>query len=137
VDGSTIVLNTDTEIDADLARGTRSIKLIRGEAEFEVAKDSRRPFLVYAGDHLVKAVGTAFTVCLRQKNVEVMVSEGVVELLARNDVERGGQNASLGVPGPEAFTPLRHLAANTTAVVGKKVERVQSLSKEAVDQKLL
>jgi ferric-dicitrate binding protein FerR (iron transport regulator) len=37
------------------------VHLLQGEAYFEVAHNAKRPFLVYAGANIVRAVGTAFT----------------------------------------------------------------------------
>ena len=82
-DGSTVILNTDSVLDIELTENSRIMRLTQGEAHFDVAPNPDRPFLVYAGDGIVKAVGTAFTVYLRKKAVEVTVSEGVVALIAR------------------------------------------------------
>ncbi|WP_204272534.1 FecR domain-containing protein, partial [Enterobacter hormaechei] len=46
---------------------------------FQVAKDSKRPFLVEAGKIRVQAVGTAFAVRRRQAGADIFVTEGVVE----------------------------------------------------------
>src|SRR5467141_3333611 len=59
-DGSTVTLNTNTILETDLRRRTREIYLRKGEAHFQVAHDRSRPFLVHAGDAVVRAVGTAF-----------------------------------------------------------------------------
>ena len=54
---------------------------MRGEAIFDVAHDHRRPFDVYAGSAVVRAVGTSFDVRRVDKaNVNVMVTEGRVML---------------------------------------------------------
>jgi transmembrane sensor len=54
---------------------------LQGEALFDVAKDKDRPFVVYARDTQVRAVGTSFAVSmLPQKPLLVVVREGVVEL---------------------------------------------------------
>jgi len=45
-----------------------------------VAKQQPQPFLVEADNVTVKAVGTAFNVRLRSENVEVLVTEGRVEI---------------------------------------------------------
>ena len=58
VDGSVIQLNTDSHIQVNYEKNQRSIVLMAGEAHFEVAKDPSRPFVVKAGDGMVRAVGT-------------------------------------------------------------------------------
>jgi transmembrane sensor len=80
-DGSIVILNTDTKIRVQFSEAVRDISLLRGEAQFDVAKNKNRPFIVSAGDTRVRAVGTSFTVSmLPKKPVQILVKEGVVEL---------------------------------------------------------
>ena len=52
---------------------------------FKVAKNKARPFIVRAGDTRVRAVGTRFSVrVLQGKPVQVLVQEGVVEVIRGN-----------------------------------------------------
>jgi transmembrane sensor len=77
-DGSRVELNTDSRIAVAYSETRRDIVLTRGEALFDVAKDPARPFVVRAGQAQVRAVGTAFNIRLRDKLVELTVTEGVV-----------------------------------------------------------
>jgi len=79
-DGSIVHLNTNSRIEAEFSDEKRIIKLIQGEALFEVAHDPERPFIVYAGDRLVQAVGTKFVVHLQSENIEVTVTDGKVKM---------------------------------------------------------
>lgn len=79
-DGSTVFLNTDTRIVVGYRQGRREIHLQRGEALFDVAHKPDRPFEVYAGKGMVRAVGTVFSVYLRPSDVEVVVTDGAVEI---------------------------------------------------------
>lgn len=79
-DGSLAAINTDTAIDIGFQPKQRAIRLDRGEAWFQVAKDASRPFVVTAGAVQVRAVGTAFSVRRRAMGVDVLVTEGVVEV---------------------------------------------------------
>ena len=81
-DGSVLTLNTDTEVEIDYRQDQRSIILHRGEAGFDVAKNKQRPFVVYAGEGMVWAVGTAFNVNYRESYVDVVVSEGKVKVFS-------------------------------------------------------
>ena len=83
VDGSAIRLNTNSQIKVDYTEGHRNIYLLQGEAHFDVAENKEQPFRVYAGKGRVQAVGTSFTVYLRQQDVEVLVTEGKVALAAQ------------------------------------------------------
>ena len=80
-DGSVIDLNTNSELRVRMGRGDREVQLVRGEGRFQVAHDAQRPFVVSAGDAAVRAVGTAFSVRLRESaQVEVLVAEGAVQI---------------------------------------------------------
>lgn len=80
-DGSIITLNTNSEVSVKYTDETRRIHLLRGEALFDVAKNKRRPFVVFAGDTQVWAVGTSFSVSmLPSRPIQVLVKEGIVEL---------------------------------------------------------
>lgn len=79
-DGSIFWLNSSTKVEVNYTNDYRRINLLEGEAHFEVAKDATRPFEVYAENRLVRAIGTAFTVHKVKGAIEVLVSEGTVEL---------------------------------------------------------
>lgn len=95
-DGSAVTLNTDTAIRAAFDGQLRRVDLLRGEALFDVAKDSARPFVVVAGDVRVRAVGTSFTVRTRADGeVGVIVREGVVEVWRGPERRSGGEPVRL------------------------------------------
>lgn len=103
-DGSLVVLNTNSKVTVRFTRDRREIHLLQGEALFDVAKNKARPFIVFAGNMQVRAVGTAFTVSmLPQRPIQVLVKEGVVEL-NRN--------------GPAKGPPVR-VKANTQALAAQ------------------
>ena len=79
-DGSVIHLNTNSIIETEFTDDKRIVKLIKGEALFEVAHDPNRPFIVYAGDRLVQAIGTKFVVHLESENIQVTVTDGKVKM---------------------------------------------------------
>lgn len=81
-DGSSVDLNRGAIIDVAYTGTERRLVLRRGEALFSVVHDSTRPFIVQAADAAVRAVGTAFTVRLEPAGVEVLVTNGKVELTA-------------------------------------------------------
>ncbi|MBL8271577.1 FecR family protein, partial [Steroidobacter sp.] len=77
-DGSIITLNTNSEVRVDYSKARRSVELVRGQANFEVAKDAARPFIVRAGDSEVRAVGTVFDIYKTPDKVTVTLIEGKV-----------------------------------------------------------
>ncbi len=88
-DGSVVLLNTNSQIKVDYNNEYRNIRLLQGEAHFTVAMNAARPFRVYAGNGRVQAVGTAFSVYLKDNTIDVTVTEGKVELAS---VSRPGTN---------------------------------------------
>jgi transmembrane sensor len=93
-DGSTVTLNTDTQVHVELAPHERSVKVDQGEVFFDVAHDSSRPFVVTVADERIIAVGTQFSIRRQDKDVRILVTQGRVR------IERVG--SSLG----EAATSL-------------------------------
>jgi transmembrane sensor len=79
-DGSVLTLNSNSQVEVNYTLSKRIIILSRGEAHFDVVSDPNRPFEVYAGNRMVKAVGTAFSVYRLKNNIEVLVTEGKVDL---------------------------------------------------------
>lgn len=98
-DGSRVTLNTASTVEVAFADHERRVRLVRGEALFEVAHDASRPFLVDAGSARFRALGTAFNVRLRPDVVELTVTQGVVGVVAQEggvDVPAGAKIAAGG-----------------------------------------
>jgi transmembrane sensor len=64
----------------EFSRWERRVILSAGESFFQVAHDPGRPFTVIANGVTVRAVGTAFNVKLVGDRVDVLVTEGRVEI---------------------------------------------------------
>lgn len=83
-DGSSVVLNTNSRIEVRFTAQQRNVRLLAGQAWFQVAKNAIRPFVVEAGDQRVTALGTAFDVRLddhgRGDSVQVTLTEGTVSV---------------------------------------------------------
>lgn len=79
-DGSTVTLGAASKIKVDFTKTSRNVALVTGDAYFAVTADSGRPFLVTAGDAVVRVVGTKFDVRKGAQRVWVAVAEGVVEV---------------------------------------------------------
>lgn len=86
-DGTIVELRDDAAIVSEMTPGSasRRVKLVRGEAHFEVSHDAVRSFVVSANGVEVRAVGTAFAVALGTGTVEVVVTEGKVALEKHRD----------------------------------------------------
>jgi transmembrane sensor len=101
-DGSVVTLNTDSSMSVKFTESVRRIRLEKGEAFFNVAKNRARPFIVDAQNTEIRAVGTSFTVrALPQRPILILVQEGVVEV------------TRTGTPD---VAPVRAVAETQTAV---------------------
>lgn len=120
-DGSTVELNFGAEIATDFAAERRAVRLLRGEALFQVAKDESRPFVVTAGPIAVRAVGTAFTVRFDPRQVDVLVTEGRVAV-EQNPVPvsanlAAGQSNLMPIAAPAARVAPVFLSAGRRIVL--------------------
>ncbi len=114
-DGSLVELNRGAQFTAAFTPGERRVVLERGEALFTVAKNPARPFIVEVAGVTVRAVGTAFNVRLGPAAVDVLVTEGRVQLdrpaapFATPALLSAGQHAVMPLVGPAPvatqFTP--------------------------------
>ncbi|MEJ0034955.1 MAG: FecR domain-containing protein [Gammaproteobacteria bacterium] len=79
-DGSSIVLDTDSAVRVTYSRKERELVLEHGQAEFSVAKQPERPFVVHAGPGAVRALGTRFQIRRNGSAVLVTLLEGTVKV---------------------------------------------------------
>ena len=93
-DGSVLDLNRGAHVVVQFSAAERRVLLVQGEAQFAVAKNPARPFIVRAGGVDVRAVGTAFNVKLAGPNLEVLVTEGTVHV--------SQQTSSAPAPAPSS-----------------------------------
>jgi|LauGreDrversion4_1035100.scaffolds.fasta_scaffold04192_3 transmembrane sensor len=124
VDGSVMNLNVSTDVQVALTPAARRVTLTAGEAHFAVAHDTARPFIVTAGGVSIRAVGTAFSVRLGDHGVEVLVTEGKVEI-TRDDAD------STPAPALPAAHPLlvageRTVILRDAANTAAAIERVST-----------
>lgn len=79
-DGTEVDLKSSARVTVSYSATHRRVVLEQGEAYFSVQKDPARPFIVSAGNLEVRAVGTAFSVQMNPSAVEVLVTQGKVEV---------------------------------------------------------
>lgn len=98
-DGSQVTLDTDSELKIGFTKAERGVRLIRGQAFFEVAKDHDHPFVVETQNRRFVAVGTAFDVRVDGEQVRVTMVEGTVRV-ERADGGSGGASGAHGSGAP-------------------------------------
>lgn len=87
LDGSWITLNKHTSLSYSqpLFSKQRSVKLIVGEAYFDVKPDSDNPFVVTVRDLSIRVLGTTFHVKISPNKQEVILEKGSVEVSSGSD----------------------------------------------------
>ncbi|PLR25648.1 hypothetical protein SGCZBJ_10505 [Caulobacter zeae] len=107
VDGSTVTLNTGSVLDVRYGPDGRRVRLVKGEAFFDVVHDPSRPFVVESRAGSARVLGTAFDVRLQGERAKVSVLRGAVRVHPANGggmaVLRAGQGAWLDGAAPEAL----------------------------------
>jgi transmembrane sensor len=126
-DRSAIELNTDSEVRVALTPNVRRVELVRGEAFFEVAHDTVRPFIVSAGRTAVRAVGTKFDVRRLGNSVEVFVDEGKVSVGEPSLLESQGDLLAISIP---------LLTAGQSALAGGDGVQLKQIPKREMARKL-
>ena len=109
-DGSRVHLNTHSALAVDFGPAVRHLRLLRGEAWFEVSSDAARPFIVETPQGEVRVTGTSFGVRRDGETMLVSLAEGGVDLSLSGATETvglaPGQQARLaaeGISDPTAF----------------------------------
>ena len=106
-DGSRLTLNTDSAVALDMGPDRRQVRLLQGEAWFDVEPHAARPFSVITEAGRVRVTGTSFGVRLQGDAATVALAEGQIELLAETGAGAGasllvltaGQQARLSQDG--------------------------------------
>lgn len=121
-DGSTVRLGPNSAIDVAYADDLRQVRLLKGEAFFDVRPDSQRPFRVAVRGVETTVLGTSFNVRFSADGAEVAVRSGLVgvdyaaarqpiaERLAAGEWVRvnWGGRVERGVMPPEEVAPWLH-----------------------------
>ncbi|TKT76337.1 FecR family protein [Aquamicrobium sp. LC103] len=84
-DGSSMILNTASAVAVDFEDGRRNVRLLEGEAFFDVKNDPDRPFRVAGRFGEVEVKGTAFSVRSDDEQDRVVLERGRVEVSRLTD----------------------------------------------------
>lgn len=86
-DGTKLTINANSDIEITYYRDRRVVRLKRGEAIFEVARDEDRPFIVNSGPAQVTVLGTRFAVNHLQHLVRISVDHGQVRVESQESAQ--------------------------------------------------
>lgn len=95
-DGSIARLDVRSRIEAARFQGsTRKIRMVSGQAFFDVKRDASRPFLVQTHRAVIYAVGTQFAVLQEPNESTVTVVDGTVEISRKSVSPRSAEVVKL------------------------------------------
>ncbi len=123
-DGSTAMLDSGSAIALEYRADRRVVRLLAGEAAFQVTPDPQRPFTVAAAGGTSTARGTAFLVRREGGGAEVTVTEHRVEVAAEQGPARivpEGWEVSYGGDGRVGVPRRVDVAAATGWMRGKLI----------------
>ena len=140
-DGTRVWLNSESELEYPVAfgGGERLVRL-KGEAFFEVARDTARPFIVEAADVRTRVLGTSFDVKAypNEPDVATTLFTGRVEVaplrdLARKVVLSPGRRAEWNVREGNMRVreaDLRHVAAWKEGLFIFKQDNIEKITRQ-------
>ncbi|MFT4053736.1 MAG: FecR domain-containing protein, partial [Novosphingobium sp.] len=84
-DGSMLNLAPRSAVAIDVTKEQRTVRLLRGTAYFDIARDPAHPFRVKTGDVVTTVLGTAFEVRREADGAAVAVRRGLVAVACERD----------------------------------------------------
>ncbi|HJU45510.1 MAG TPA: FecR domain-containing protein [Chitinophagaceae bacterium] len=124
-DGSKVWLNAESSITYPVAftGNERRVELVDGEAYFEVAKDSKRPFIVSVDDNMeVEVLGTHFNVNAYED--EEVIKTTLVEGKVKVNKSNKSNESLLLIPGQQAKVNIE----NETITVINDVDTEEAIA---------
>lgn len=88
-DGSSLWVAGPARLDVAMDASERHVRLLEGEAAFDVRHDARRPFVVDVDQRRVTVLGTEFNIRREPKRMTLSVRRGLVEVAPLGDPRRG------------------------------------------------
>jgi transmembrane sensor len=137
-DGSTVQINTRSEITIHFTPWKREVRLPDGEARFTVASNPKRPFIVTTPQACLRALGTVFNVQVGAHHTSVAVLEGHVRVFGRAEelqmtpvplLPSRQPPPQFVLPGQDLFAGQRAAVSHKGAIqrnAGPSIERVSA-----------
>ena len=139
-DGSQILLNTDSAMRVEFEKTARTIWLTKGEAFFDVAPDKDVPFSVRTQEGTVTAIGTAFSVRVRDDKLDVIVTEGRVALASLSEIDRTTEEEDSRQAGDllteKGASSTIEVTAGQSAVIDRGVKAIADVKPDQIETSL-
>ena len=130
-DGSRVTLNANAAIAVRYSTQRRAVRLLQGQAFFQIIHDAARPFTTDAGDSMISDLGTDFDVLMRGRTLSVTLVSGsiavAVKLGGRQDTLQPGQRIEVtpGQPGRIMAADMEETAAWRTTYIEFQAEPLE------------
>ena len=129
-DGSELFLNDKSSARVRMTPAVREVALDRGELLVRVTHDSKRSFLVWAGDVVLRAVGTEFSVQREATgDLQATVREGKVEI-------RSTAASAPKAAAPKSSERSAIVSAGQTATISGGKVRVENPDPTEIENRL-
>jgi len=133
VDGTELVLNTNTRIRVKYTPLYRLLLLESGEVNVRVAEDNNRPLSVIVGGNIVQAVGTEFNIEIsNDQRIELVVTEGKVRVGVHQSLQDGMQATAPSILPSSSVT----VVAGEELILGSPEEEIIEVSPADIEVKL-
>ncbi|WP_339919751.1 FecR family protein [uncultured Flavobacterium sp.] len=112
-DGSSVLLQPDSKLSyPKIFIGNERKVYLSGEAFFEISKNRKKPFFVFANEIVTKVVGTSFRIraYVNQPNIEVLVRTGKVKIQSNKSIPNSKKEEIVLLPNQA----LRFVRKNST-----------------------
>jgi len=119
IDGSTVRLNSGSSLvyNSDFGINNRMVEL-KGEAFFDITKNSSLPFIITSGKLLTKVIGTSF-------NVRSYESEGKTQILVvRGEVSVSDERGSSFILNPKDLLEYTHSDKNVKKTICADIKSI-------------
>lgn len=134
-DGSSVLLQPNSKLSYPKAFvGSERKVYLSGEGFFEISKNPKKPFLVYANEIVTKVVGTSFKIKAYedQPNIEVVVRTGKVKVITNEQITN--QKNKLTVLLPNQALRFVRKSATFTKITDITLDKVLINSKSNIEQ---
>ncbi|MDG2520401.1 FecR domain-containing protein [Caulobacter segnis] len=95
-DGSSLWISGPARLDVSMSAKQRHVRLLEGEAAFDVRHDPARPFVIDVDQRRVTVLGTEFNIRRDPERMILTVRRGLVEVAPLGDPRRGAVRVPAG-----------------------------------------
>lgn len=130
-DGSSVLLQPNSKLSyPKIFVGNERKVYLSGEGFFEISKNPKKPFFVFANEIVTKVVGTSFRISAyyNQPNVEVLVRTGKVKVQSNETVANSNNDEIILLPNQALRFVRQNLTFNKIADITKDESLIQTTS---------